>query len=193
MQFVLTLDWVSITASIVALLSLGASIFSAIGAARSADVALDAEHRVVANERASAVRELLRTAAMVNLEVNLVTQELENASRSAIANAECYGTPDGKRPFLHANSEFQQKIGQMTEMANHGITVEAVTKQSDTWLETKQLELDRTLVELSGVRAWATRRAEQLTYVNRQIAEDITAAERAQGIYVRLDHNGKLV
>lgn len=193
MQFVLTLDWVSIAASIVALLSLGGSIFSAIGAARSADVAISAEHRIVANERVAAVRELLRTAATVELEADLVSQELENASRSAIATAECYGTPDGKRPFLQASSEFQQKIEKMMEQANHRITVETVTEQADTWIETRQRELDKTLVELSGVKAWASRRAEQLTYVNRQIAEDITAAERSRGIYVRLDHNGKLV
>lgn len=193
MQLVLTLDWVSITASIVALLSLGASVFSAIGAAKSADVARSAEQRIVASERNVAVRELMRTAAMVELETYLVTQALEDASRSAIATAACYSTADRKMPFLQDNGVFQQKISQITEQANHGVTVEMVMEQSDAWIEKMQLELDKNLVELSGVKAWSFRRAEQLMYVNRQIAEDVTAAERSKGIYVQQDHNGKLV
>lgn len=193
MQLVLTLDWVSITASIVALLSLGASVFSAIGAAKSADVARSAEERIVSGERNVAVRELMRTAAKVELEAHLATRALEDASRSAIATAACYAAAERKRPFLLADSEFQQKIVQLKERANHGFTVTTAIEESDGWIAKTQLDLDKALIELSGEKASASMRSEQLTYVNRQIAEDITAAERSKGVYVRQDHNGKLI
>lgn len=193
MQLVLTLDWVSIGASIVAMLALGASVFSAIGAAKSADVARSAEQRIVASERNVAVRELMRTVAKVELETRLVTHALEDASRSAIATAACYSTVDRKIPFLRENGVFQQKIGQMKEQADHGVTVEMAMAQSGEWIEKMQLDLDKTLIELSGEKAWAFKRAEQLVYVNRQLAEDVTASERSKGIYIQQDHNGLVV
>lgn len=193
MQFVLTLDWVSIGASVVALLSLGASVFSAIGAAKSADVARRAEERIGIGERTAALRELMRTTAKVELEARMAILSLENASRSAVANAACYSTPDKKRPFLLSNGEIQQKIVHMQALGSPGITVETVMKESDEWIARMQLELDKTLVELSGEKTWASIRAEQLTYVNRRIAEDVTAAERSKNIYVQQDHNGLLV
>lgn len=193
MQFVLTLDWISIAASVVALLSLGASVFSAIGAARSADVARSAEKRIGIGERTAALRELMRTAAKVEQEARMAILSFENASRSAIANSACYSTPDKKRPFLVSNGEFQQKIIQIQARGSHGITVEAAMKESDEWIARMQIELDKTLAELSSEKSWASMRAEQLTYVNRQIAEDVTAAERARNIYVQQDHNGLLV
>jgi hypothetical protein len=193
MQFVLTLDWVSIGASVVALLSLGASVFSAIGAARSADVARSAEARIGIGERTAALRELMRTTAKVKLEARMAILSFEEASRSAISNAACYSTPDKKRPFLLSNNEFQQKIVHIQTLGIPEITVEIAMKESDEWVARIQLELDQTLAELSGEKAWASLRAEQLTYVNRQIAEDITAAERSRGIHVRQDHNGLLV
>lgn len=193
MQFVLTLDWVSIGASVVALLSLGASVFSAIGAARSADVARSAEERIGIGERTSALRELMRTTAKVKLEARMAILSFEDASRSAIANAACYSTPDKQRPFLVSNEEFQQKIVDIQTLGSPGITVEMAIKESDEWIARMQLELDKTLAELSGEKTWASLRADQLTYVNRRITEDVTAAERARNIYVQQDHNGLLV
>lgn len=193
MQLVLTLDWVSIGASVVALLSLAASIFSAIGAARSADVARSAEERIRIGERTAALRELMRTTAKVELEARMAILSFEDASRSAIANAACYSTPDMKRPFLVSNGEFQQKIVHIQTRGSPGITVETAMKESDEWIARMQLELDKTLAELSGEKTWASIRAEQLTYVNRRIAEDVTAAERSRNIYVQQDHNGLLV
>lgn len=193
MQFVLTTDWVSIIASFVAMSSLGASVFSAIGAAKSADVARSAEARIGISGRAAALRELIRTAAKVELEARMAIQSFEDASRSAISTANCYSTPDRKRSFLVASGEFQEQIGQIRERRSHGITVETAMKESDEWIARTQLELDKTLTELSGEKAWASMRAEQLTYVNRQIADDITAEEHSRNIYVQRDHNGLLV
>lgn len=193
MQFVLTLDWVSIVASVVALLSLGASVFSAIGSAKSADVARSAEERIGIGERRSALRELMRTTAKVKLEARIAILSFEDASRSAIANADCYSTADKKRPFLVSYEEFQQKIVDIQTLGSPGITVEMAIKESDEWIARMQLELDKTLAELSGEKTRASLRAEQLTYVNRLIAEDVTAAERARNIYVQQDHNGLLV
>lgn len=78
-------------------------------------------------------------------------------------------------------------------MVSTEITVDMAIKESDRWIAKMQLELDQILVELSGEKAWAALRVEQLLYVNRQIAEDVTAAERSRGIYVQQDHNGMLV
>lgn len=193
MQFVLTLDWVSIGASVVALLSLGASVFSTISAARSADVARSAEERIGIGERTAALRELMRTTAKVKLEARMAILSFEDASRSAIANAACYSTPDKKRPFLVSNGEFQQRIVHIQTLGSPEITVEMAMKESDEWIARMQLELDKTLAELSGEKTWASLRAEQLTYVNRRIAEDVTAAERSRNIHVQQDHNGLLV
>lgn len=193
MQLVLTLDWVSIAASLVALFSLGASVFSAIGAAKSADVARSAEERIRVGERAAALRELIRTAAKVEAEARLAITLFENASRTAMANAACYSTPEKKLPFLKSNSEFQQKISEIQLCGNPAITVDVAMKQSDIWIAQMQLELDKKLAELSSEKTWAAMRSEQLNYVNRSIAEDVTAAERSRGIYVQQDHNGLLV
>lgn len=193
MQLLLNLDWVSITALLVSGAALGASVFSAIASARSADVALEAEKRASAHERSSALRELVRTAAKVELEARRATETFENASRTAIATAACYGTADLKMPLLVANGEFQQRIVQIAERAKHGITLEAAMSAPDEWIAKTQLELDRTLAELSGEQAWASMRYEQLTYVNRQIVEVVTAAERARGIFVQQDADGRLV
>ena len=193
MQLVLTLDWVSIVASLVGLLSLGASVFSAIGAAKSADVARSAEDRIRVSERTAALRELMRTAAKVEAEARLAITSYKNASRTAIANAACYSTSDKKLPFLKSNGEFQQKISEIELRGNPGITVDTAMTESDVWIAKMQIELDKTLAELSGEKAWAVMRAEQLTYVNRGIAEDVTAAERSRGIYVQQDHKGLLV
>lgn len=193
MQLVLTLDWASIVAGIVALLSLVASIISAIGAARSAEVARSAERRIEAESRNASVRELMRSAAKVALEARMAIQNFEDASRSAVAAAACYSTPDKKRPFLLSNGEFHERIAEIKERANHGITAGIALQETDEWIAKRQLGLDATLIEISGEKAWASMRAEQLTYVNRQIAEDVTASERSRGVFVQQDHNGLLV
>jgi len=74
----------------------------------------------------------------------------------------------------------------------HGITLKAAMSAPDEWIAKAQLELDKTLTEISGEKIWASIRYEQLTYANRQIAEDVTAAERARGVFVRQDVHGKL-
>lgn len=193
MQLALTLDWVSIAASLVALFSLGASVFSAIGAAKSADVARSAEERIRVGERAAALRELIRTAAKVEAEARLAITLFENASRMAVANAAWYSTPEKKSKFLKSNNEFQQKISEIHLCSNPAITVDEAMKQSDVWIAKMQLELDKRLAELSSEKTWAAMRSEQLNYVNRCIAEDVAAAERSRGIYVQQDHNGQLV
>lgn len=189
----MNLDWVSIIAMLVSGAALGASVFSAIASARSADVALRAEKRTAAGERSFAVRELVRTAAKVELEARMATESFENASRTAIATAACYGTPELKKPFLVANGGFQQQIVQIAERARHGITLEAAMSASDEWIAKTQLELDKTLTEITGEKVWASMRYEQLTYVNRQIVEDVTAAERARGVFVRQGVDGKII
>jgi hypothetical protein len=192
MQLNLTLDWVSVFASVVAFLSLLASIFSAIGAARSADVATEAERRIRAGERVNAVRELMRTAGKIELQGRLAILALQDASRSAIATAEMHGTPDGKRPFLRANNELQEKINDVTLSAAHGVDRDAIASLNDDEIAAMQLDLDKLVGTLQGDTIWANKRAEQLSYANRASGEDLVAAERAEGIYVRRTHEGKL-
>lgn len=135
----------------------------------------------------------MRSAAKVELEARMATQALEDASRSAIATAACYSTADRKRPFLLSNGEFQERIAHIREKATHAVTVQSAEQESDVWIAKRQIDLDATLIELTGEKAWASMRAEQLMYTNRQIAEDINAAERARGVFVKQDHNGLLV
>ncbi len=111
----------------------------------------------------------------------------------ANATAECYGTPERKKPFLVASAEFAQKIELIAERAKHGIALDAAMAAPDEWIAKRQLELDMTLTELSGEKVWASMRYEQLTYANRQIADDVTAAERASGIFVRQSVDGKVI
>lgn len=192
MQLNLTLDWVSVFASVVAFLSLLASIFSAIGAAKSADVATEAERRIKSGERVNAIRELMRTAGKIELQSRLAVLALQDASRSAIATAEMHGTPDGKRPFFSANNELQEKINDVTLRAAHGVDRDAITSLNDDQIAAMQLDLDKLLGTLQGDTIWANKRAEQLSYANRASGEDLVAAERAEGIYVRRTHEGKL-
>jgi small-conductance mechanosensitive channel len=186
------LDWVSISASVVAVLSLLASVFSAIGAAKSADVATQAERRVKAGERTNAVRELMRSAVKIELQGKLVILALEDASRSAIATAEMHGTPEGKSPFLKANNEFQEKISEITQRVKHGVDREVIVSLDDDQVAAMQLDLDKLLSTLQGDSTWANKRAEQLAYANRSSAEDLVAAERAVNIYAKRTHEGKL-
>lgn len=192
MQLNLTLDWVSVFASVVAFLALLASIFSAIGAARSADVATEAERRIRTGERVNAVRELMRTAGKIEFQGRLAILALQDASRSAIATAEMHGTPDGKRPFLRANNELQEKINDVTLRAAHGVDRGAIASLTDDEIAAMQLDLDKLLGTLQGDTIWANKRAEQLSYANLASGEDLVAAERAEGIYVRRTHEGKL-
>jgi hypothetical protein len=192
MQLNLTLDWVSISASIVAFLSLLASVFSAISAAKSADVAIEAERRVKAGERVRAIRELMRSTGKIELQGRLIILVLEDASRSAIATAGMHGTPDGKRQFLNANSEFQEKIAEVTQRVKHGVDRETIDSLNDDQVAAIQLDLDKLLSSLQGDTTLASKRAEQLSYTNRTLAEDLVAAERSQNIYVRRNREGKL-
>jgi hypothetical protein len=193
MQLLSTSDLVSIVAFIVSILSLVASVFSAVSAAKSAEVARSAEDRIRVGERTAALRELMRTAAKVEAEARLAITSYENASRAAIANAACYSTSDDKLPFLISNGEFQQKISEIKLRGNPGITVDTAMTESDEWIAKMQIELDKAFAELSGEKAWAAMRDDQLTYVNRGIAEDVKASERSRGVYVQQDHRGLLV
>lgn len=191
MRFVLELDWVSIAASIVAFLALMASLFSAVGASRSADVAIQAERRMVAGERAAAIRELVRTAGKIEAQGKLVLLALEDASRSALATSEMHAAFDGKMPFIQAHNELHQRIEVVTSRLQHGIDLKALVLGNDE-ITGQQLELDQILGFLEGETIWALKRAEQLTYANRKTGDDIVAAERAENIFVRRNHEGKL-
>lgn len=188
----LTLDWVSISASVIALLSLIASVFSAVSASKSANVAIAAEERVKAGERAVAIRELMRSAGKIELQGELIKLALEDASRTAIATAEMHGTPEGKRPFLIASIELQEKLAEVKVRTQHGVDRELLTSLDEDQIELMQLDLDKTLISLEGDTTWANKRADQLAYANRSIGEDLKAAERAENIYVRRNHEGKL-
>lgn len=192
MQINLTLDWVSISASVVAVLSLLASVFSAIGAAKSADVATQAERRLKTGERANAIRELMRSAGKIEQQGRLVILALEDASRSAIATAGMHGTPEGKSPFLKVSNEFQEKISEITQRVKHGVDRELIASLDDDHVASMQLNLDELLSTLQGDGTWANKRAEQLAYANRASAEDLVATERAANIYAKRTHEGKL-
>lgn len=193
MEYFLTLDWTVITASIVAFLSLIASIFSAAGASKSADIAKEVEKRITAGEHTIAVRELVRTAAKVELEARMTIDALEDASRLAVSNATFYANSDEKTPFLLAGVEFQQRITQVKDRSSHGISADVISNETNEYIAIKQLGIDKTLVELLGEKAWASKRAEQLLRTNQQIGEAVLAAERSQGIYVRQGHDGRLL
>jgi hypothetical protein len=186
------IDWVAISASVIAFLSWRASVASARTASKSADIAVAAEARARAGERTAAIRELMRTAGAIESQGRLAVLALEDASRSAVASAEMHGTPDGKRQFLIASNEFQGKIMEVKERANHGIQLDAVASLSSDQIFAAQLRADQVLGYLQVDIAFANKRAEQLMHANRGIGDDLRAAERAEGIFVRRNHEGKL-
>jgi hypothetical protein len=69
-----SLDWVSIGSAFTAALALIANIFSAAGAARSANVAMSAERRLKETEALAEQRELRRTAAQAEVEADTTIQ-----------------------------------------------------------------------------------------------------------------------
>lgn len=183
------IDWVAISASVIAFLSWRASVASARTASKSADIAVAAEARARAGERTAAIRELMRTAGAIESQARLAVLALEDASRSAVASAEMHGTHDGKSQFLIAS---KAKIMEVKERANHGIQLDSVASLDSDQIFAAQLRADQALGYLEVDIAFANKRAEQLMHANRGIGDDLRAAERAEGIYVRRNHEGKL-
>ncbi|MDN4052889.1 hypothetical protein QPK32_07355 [Massilia sp. YIM B02763] len=134
----------------------------------------------------------MRSAGAIESQARLAVLALEDASRSACAIVGLHGTPDGKREFLLANNELQDKILEVQERAKHGIERDAAVSLADEQVFAEQLRLDQILGQLQVDTAFANKRAEQLLQANRSIGEDIKAAERAEGIFVHRTHEGKL-
>lgn len=193
MQFVFTLDWVSIVAGVVAVLSLVGSVFSAAGSARSADVALKAEGRIAAQERNTAERELLRSVAKIETEALMTIDALTDAIRTANGNATFYAKPEILRDYARTIAEIQLRIDKLTDQANHGLSPEKVHGSSDEWIAQTQLTLDRTLIQLFGEKKWASTRAEQLIKSNQALSSDIQAEETAKGVFQRRNADGKII
>lgn len=185
-------DWTVIGAAVAAVLALIASIFSALGASRSADVAVQAERRIAAGARKAAERELQRTAAKVEVEVCMTLEVLAGAARTATSNATYYA---GLRASEYAreNVVIQQRADRVKALSSLGLSTAHVLKASDEEITKMQLDLDRTLIELTGEKEWALVRAVGLSKANQGLADDLLAEERAKGIYARRNADGRLI
>lgn len=185
-------DWTVIGAAVAALLALIASIFSALGAARSADVAVKAERRIAASERKAAERELQRTAAKVEVEACVTLEVLAGAARTATSNASFYASSMASA-YAGVHVEIQQRADRVKALSSLGSDTAHVLKASDEEITKIQLELDRTLIELSGEKNWALARAAQLSKANQGLCDDLLAEERTKGIYQRRNADGQLI
>jgi len=185
-------DWTVISAAVAAVLALIASIFSALGASRSADVAVQAERRIAAGERKAAERELQRTAAKVEVEVCMTLEVLAGVARTATSNASFYAN-SGASAYPGVHVEIQQRADRVKALSSLGSNTAHVFKGSDEEINKMQLDLDRALIELSGEKDWALARAAGLSKANQKLCDDILAEERAKGIYARRNADGKLI
>lgn len=185
-------NWTTIAASVTAVLALIASIFSAVGAAKSADVAVSAEKRISAGERKAAKRELFRSAAKVEIEARMTLEVFARAMRTAKANATHYA---GDRAIKHArqNAELQQRSDQVKERFNLPVCSDVVCNATDDEITKIQLDFDRTLIELVAEKEWAVVRAAELSKTNDHLGDDLLAEERSKGVFQRRNPDGRLI
>lgn len=185
-------DWTLIGAAVATFLALLANIFSALGAARSADVAVQAEKRISFAERSATKRELQRTAAQIDVQACVTLEVLDMAARTATANASFYSNRAAS-PHARAQTEIQQHSDRVKNLSNFGSNAAQLLVGSDEEISKLQRDLDRTLIELTGERDWALARATGLSKANDQLSNDLGIEESAKGIYQRRDVDGRLI
>jgi len=185
----MSFDWSSIGAAVAALLALVGSVFSAIAAARSADVAVQAEKRTASAARLAAQRELSRSVARALALVDSTLLLLHRADMTAASNGSYY-RDQGK--YGSTRAEISSRKAQVEALASRLKSIGDVSAFSDDELASQQLESDRAEVNLGNEREWAAIRSGELKEANRALSDDVTAEEQAKGIHQRRDASGKI-
>lgn len=181
------MDWISIGASVVAFLALLASVFSAAGAARSADVATSAERRAAKQANTQAAREVARTEGQIQLLGRMVDLVMQRAGSTAKACAACY---ESNLSFARAQAEIHERRQQANALL--GTVGETPPGLDDDALHARQLELDRILSQFSAHMHWADRRDAELSKTNDHLIDGLLAEERARGVWPRRAPDGRI-
>jgi hypothetical protein len=185
----MSFDWSSIGAAVAAFLALVGSVFSAIAAARSADVAVQVERRTASAARLAAQRELSRSIARALALVDSTLLLLHRADMSAVSNGSFY-RDQGK--YDSTRTEINSRKATIEALALHLKSIGDVSAFSDQELFSQQLELDRAEINLGHERDWASIRSGELKEANRALSDDLTKEEQAKGIHQRRDASGKI-
>lgn len=138
--------WLVVAAGVGSILSLVATVFSAIAAARSADVALKAEARAAASERASEAREQNRLLTKVTIVRAAAKELLHHATGATRGLANLHGTLSGSR-----QKQIEKEID--TRIAH----LDAMTPNDSSPLA----ELDAMLVMIEDHKEWAERQCDK--------------------------------
>jgi hypothetical protein len=185
----MSLDWSSIGAATAAFLALAGSVFSAIAAARSADVAVQAEKRAASATRLAAQRELSRSVARGLALVESTLLLLHRADTTAASNASFYRDP-GK--YASTRAEISSRRALVEGLDSSLKAIGEIEAFADEELASMQLEMDRAGIKLENEREWAAIRSGELKEANRSLSDDLTAEELARGIHPRRDASGKI-
>lgn len=182
-------DWSSISAAVVAFLALMGSVFSAIAAARSADVAVHAEMRAALAARVAAQRELSRSVARGLALVDFTLLLLHRADSTAASNASFYRD---QSKYASTQREISSRSDQIEALRSRLKSIRDVTALTDEELASMQLEMDRAEITLENEREWAAIRNGELKESNRALSDDLSAEELAKDIHQRRDASGKI-
>lgn len=140
-------------AAAAAVLALVANIISAVAAAKSSDRAAQAEKRALAAERNAAIREIRRTAALIEEEAVLAADLLQAAIQARKSNAQLVGAESGSRVGLDV-AEREARVCRAQELRAVGERWTNFTGDGHP-IEDAQLEVDAALVRVRAAKEWA--------------------------------------
>lgn len=129
--------------AIAAVLALVANIFSAIGAARSADKAGQAEERMRTAEKAAAFRELRRAVAQLDVEIGTTAELVDAAIKSRKEIAMLAGGSGGSRQLVDVEdlTAVRDQIGHLSKLGE--LDVGSLTTDE---VALRQIEVDEALI-----------------------------------------------
>lgn len=144
-----TMDWAAIGAAIAAFLALVANIFSALGAARSADLSARAEERARTGERHAAARELRRSLAIVEAEAQLTFALIEECEQYERSIALLTGGRGGSREklLLTKYEDRRREVEALKLLANR-----PESSTGDEQVLRRQLQLDEALISARATK-----------------------------------------
>jgi hypothetical protein len=156
----LRIDWAAAGAALVAVLALVASIFSAIAAARSADVAVAAESRRKVADRDQALREVRRTRAMIDTEAEVVRALIVECHTANQNLGRATSTPPPASVTSRAEA-LQDRLQELESLV--GIfKVNQWLETTDEEIAARQIQFDDILIRTRGLKETIAREGEIL-------------------------------
>lgn len=150
-------DWPIVWAGIVSVLSLIASIFSAVSAARSADLAIAVERRLAAAARTDAIREIARTASTIQIEETATLALVNEAEKELLAMGILAGDTGSHRE-KEALLEIQKRKQGLPALASRANLLKP-EDSSEEAMASLQIALDRDLLAIRALKDRSAREA----------------------------------